>query len=734
MSRLAHLSWRLAFATCLAAALSASRPGLSTNQVLLRFVDAQTQRSTACRLSVRGPGGWLFAEADTLLKPHRGLDGVPFVQVEDSLRLELVGGLYEIRAVRGIHGVPWVTEQQVDGDLELTLLLDRWIDPHVWGWIGADPHVHHVHDAPDRPYPALTPAELGRIARAEVLDVMFVLANDPLRPGGPVTPPQPGVCLEWGEEYRNHFWGHTVLLGLTELVLTRGSPGCCTPYTTAWPTLEEQLRQASFSVGLIAHPHTTDDVRPSDYWPGTGFARERAALALGDRVQGMAVASGSNGPTAWALDDYLDALRAGARWAAAGETDRYLADYPVGPAGLLRTYARIQSGVPSDAQAYGEAWREAVRQRRTFATTGPFLRYFLVDGEMVGATVSREGPGAVAVGIGLSSQEPVERLTIHGATGIHWEHAWAGGRTSLDTTLVVALTTDDFLVIEAEAAPGAWHLAPDGPRLVSSPIWVDMGNPWAVPKDVARRGADGLAYFWWRSLLDRGYEGPEDSLATRDYVLGGAAAYEAMHDDEPGPFWPVWPPEGWESPSTGVTFRWTASPSLDGEPSLYELFLSQSADFDPVLQSTTTADTSAQLENLKRGRTYYWRVQVSEPGEAPRPQEESARHLTVAAHPVGVPSQRGEAPPIQLSPARPVPGGVALDLEIARAGPVGWIWFDVRGRCVGREEPRWRAAGTHRVRWDGRDLRGAPVASGVYWIVVRASGHRAVQRVLLLSR
>ncbi len=47
---------------------------------------------------------------------------------------------------------------------------------------------------------------------------------------------------------------------------------------------------------------------------------------------------------------------------------------------------------------------------------------------------------------------------------------------------------------------------------------------------------------------------------------------------------------------------------------------------------------------------------------------------------------------------------------------------DVRGRLVRRLVAEERAAGTHRVVWDGRDASGAPLASGVYYFRLHAAG------------
>jgi flagellar hook assembly protein FlgD len=70
----------------------------------------------------------------------------------------------------------------------------------------------------------------------------------------------------------------------------------------------------------------------------------------------------------------------------------------------------------------------------------------------------------------------------------------------------------------------------------------------------------------------------------------------------------------------------------------------------------------------------------------------------------------------------PAPGG-EVTIEI----------FDVSGRHVrtlvsGAERPGQRA-----VSWDGRDDRGRPVGSGVYYYRLEADGFRATRKLMFLK-
>jgi hypothetical protein len=57
------------------------------------------------------------------------------------------------------------------------------------------------------------------------------------------------------------------------------------------------------------------------------------------------------------------------------------------------------------------------------------------------------------------------------------------------------------------------------------------------------------------------------------------------------------------------------------------------------------------------------------------------------------------------------------------------VW-DARGRLVATLADGAAPGVRFTLRWDGRDARGRPVASGVYWITVESGGERVATRVV----
>jgi hypothetical protein len=87
---------------------------------------------------------------------------------------------------------------------------------------------------------------------------------------------------------------------------------------------------------------------------------------------------------------------------------------------------------------------------------------------------------------------------------------------------------------------------------------------------------------------------------------------------------------------------------------------------------------------------------------------------------------------LTLQPPRPNPvtGETILEFSAQAAGDVRLLLCDPGGRCVRRILAGAISAGPHRVRWDGLNDSGAPVATGTYF--VRLDGEGEVHAVRLL--
>lgn len=73
-----------------------------------------------------------------------------------------------------------------------------------------------------------------------------------------------------------------------------------------------------------------------------------------------------------------------------------------------------------------------------------------------------------------------------------------------------------------------------------------------------------------------------------------------------------------------------------------------------------------------------------------------------------------------------------IEFDLPRAGRVELKVYAVRGRLVRTLVEDRRAAGSHSVRWDGRDEAGRKVASGVYFYNLAAPGINESRKMILL--
>ena len=91
-------------------------------------------------------------------------------------------------------------------------------------------------------------------------------------------------------------------------------------------------------------------------------------------------------------------------------------------------------------------------------------------------------------------------------------------------------------------------------------------------------------------------------------------------------------------------------------------------------------------------------------------------------------------PPLRLDPNVPNPFNPRTNLRFAlpRAGRARLEVLDAAGRRVRVLVDEWMEAGVHQRRWDGRDERGRPVASGVYRYRLVANGGARTRGMVLI--
>lgn len=104
---------------------------------------------------------------------------------------------------------------------------------------------------------------------------------------------------------------------------------------------------------------------------------------------------------------------------------------------------------------------------------------------------------------------------------------------------------------------------------------------------------------------------------------------------------------------------------------------------------------------------------------------------TLASRPVVVMVDGGAAatPFVGAPWPNPAAGGFSFTVEVPDGAEARWRIYDVRGRLVVQEN---RAAGSHLVRWDGRDQTGRRAPAGVYFVKITGTTVERTHKVVLL--
>ena len=88
-----------------------------------------------------------------------------------------------------------------------------------------------------------------------------------------------------------------------------------------------------------------------------------------------------------------------------------------------------------------------------------------------------------------------------------------------------------------------------------------------------------------------------------------------------------------------------------------------------------------------------------------------------------------------LSPAYPNPFNPSVHIEYA-IGEAGWVEasvYNVLGRKAAELFQGWQSAGNHNLQWDGCDMTGRELPSGIYYLQVEFAGQVKTAKVVKLK-
>lgn len=173
-----------------------------------------------------------------------------------------------------------------------------------------------------------------------------------------------------------------------------------------------------------------------------------------------------------------------------------------------------------------------------------------------------------------------------------------------------------------------------------------------------------------------------------------------------------------------VTLRWATSREQDHAG--FHVYRGDTAEGPFALLSESLVQGRSPYSytdaGAAAGTTYYYRLGAVDR----RGNEELMGLVSVTA---GAWSERTM---LHANFPNPFRGATELRFDLATAGRAAVSVYDARGRLVRQLEAGERRAGSHVLRWDGRDDLGRAVAGGVYFSRLETTGAIQTQKMLLV--
>jgi len=365
----------------------------ATQPVTIRVLERGSKQPVPVKLHLHGEAGEYLAPIDRHRIPnpawfedysvdfaHAGLHYCTYIPGETRVDLPLgkvyleVAKGFEVQPIRKTFKVTRATD-------EIVVQIKRVLPWRKRGWVSADTHVHF-----------LSPTSALLEGAGEGVNIVNLLASqwgelmtnvgdfDGKTTWGSKEAGGDGEYLvRVGTENRQHVLGHISLLGY--------EGGIIGPMTTGGPDesalgdpiaclMTEWAQRCKEQNGVVVVPHFPNP-----------RGETAAALVSGaaDAVEMTAWGNLYGGISPYSLADWYRYLNNGYLVAAVGGTDKMSATTAVG---TIRTYAQIDS----DREFTYEAWKDAVRRGRTFATYGPLIE-FSVEGRRPGSRMHMDRTG-----------------------------------------------------------------------------------------------------------------------------------------------------------------------------------------------------------------------------------------------------------------------------------------------------------------------------------------------------
>ena len=357
-------------------------------------------------------------------------------------------------------------------------------------WVSGDVHVHMNYAGTYRN----NPEHLIQQADAEGVTIIenLIVNKEQRFPDIEYAPPRLDPAsnrkhvLEHAQEFHTSYWGHLGLLNLKSLIL----PGYAAyPHTAAaslFPANANVADMAHQQGALVGYVHPLESVPDPAKETVTYELPADVALGKVDYIEVVGFADYKSTAEVW-----YKLLNCGLRLPTAAGTD-FMGNYASlrGPMGLNRVYAEV-----TRESIKIQAWLNAIKMGRTFATNGPLLRFALA-GATPGHEVRLPTRRKVLFKVGLRSIVPLDHLQIVCNGQVAKEIPLTGQRDAADASGMLDVDSSGWCILRAFSDQAEYPILDLYPYATTSPVYINMDG-------VPVRNAGDAAYFvsWMDRLI-----------------------------------------------------------------------------------------------------------------------------------------------------------------------------------------------------------------------------------------
>jgi hypothetical protein len=424
---------------------------------------------------VTASDGKFYAPPDTYARVAQGSRAHAFHHTGRT-SFEVPTGKLRLDAVKGFEYIPEQAEVEIKPGAvtAVTFKLRRLTDLKALGWYSGSTHMHmnyggNLHNSLDNQI-LMSAAEDQQVVNELIANKdNRVLDYQYFEPGGGAHSKSTRERLVIvGQEYRPPFYGHVILLGLRDHLLSPWSTGYeGTGIESLYPSNTDILRKAQAQKATTDYAHSFGGDNDPLQSPELGQAKGFIVDAALKTANGIEWAFSGRAP----FFPWYAVLNNGLRVTGTGGEDS-MSDLHISKlVGSSRTYVYTGSkGL--DARA----WMDGLAQGRAFMSTGPLIG-LTVNGRMPGEEVTLPAGGNVSASGWVQSIVPLTKVMLIANGEVLEEIPLAADRRSATFTKQVKVTRSSWLHLRVEGDAADRHPLDTGfPQAFTSPVWVTVGG------------------------------------------------------------------------------------------------------------------------------------------------------------------------------------------------------------------------------------------------------------------